>query len=123
MLRPSPQVLAERAAALEADLRALGPLWWGARVRFLAEPTDVPPGSLLAWAGCAGFYVNRDPAEAWQLIGVEILAARRFVRGERAKTRHRPPPPTPSEVLGIVVEVAKFAVPAITEVIRDARTR
>ena len=106
----------KRAAALEADLRALGPGWWGVAVRFFYATKDVPPGSLLGWSG-PGFYMRPSAEEAWRLIGPDIMRARAFYRGKRREAEHRPPPPTGREVAGVVWEVVQFITPMATDVL------
>ena len=101
------------AAALEWRIRRLGGEWAWASVRYVSSPQALD-GLVVTWAG-RGMYLHR--AGQWRWIGKsKAAAALRIGQIERGETP-RPPPPSPAEVLGVVLQVAG----AIFGFVRDVR--
>jgi len=103
-----------QAAAIEWRLRRLGGEWESASVRYVSSPKALD-GLVVTYAG-SGYYLHR--AGQWRWIGRNKAAAAHRIgqieRGEKIK----PPPPTPAEVFGVVLQVIGAALGIVREIRR-----
>lgn len=102
-----------QAAALEWRLRRLGGEWTDVSVRYVGSRRALA-GLVVTWSG-RGFYLHRSGS--WRWIGrTRAAASLRVGQLERGtKYFESVPPPTPAEVLGVVLQV----VGAVLGLVRD----
>ena len=90
-----------QAARLEFRLQRLGGEWESVSVRFVHSHKALN-GALVSFAG-PGFYLYKD--ERWRWLAKHHPGADARVRQIEAGDVPKPPPPTPAEVFGVVLQV------------------
>jgi len=91
-----------RAAALEWRLQRCGGEWAAVSVRYVVSRRALD-GENVVWAG-SGYYLHR--AGRWSLLGRYISGADARVQEVEDEGAVKPPPPSPAEVFGVVLQVA-----------------
>jgi len=103
-----------QAAALEWRLRRIGGEYERASIRYVKSPHALD-GLVVTWAG-PGFYLHR--AGQWRWIGRNKAAASLRINGIENGEKIKPPPPTPAEVFGVVLQVIGAALGIVREIRR-----
>ena len=106
-----------QAAKLEFRLQRLGGEWESVSVRYVHSHKALS-GALVSFAG-PGFYLYKD--ERWKWIGKYHAGADARIRQIERGGNPKPPPPTPAEVFGVILQVVGAVFGVVKEIPKGKR--
>ena len=106
-----------RAARLEYRLQRCGGEWSDVSVRYIVSRKAIE-GTPGTWCGPA-YYIHKGGL--WRCIGKYISGADSFVRQVEDEGTQKPPPPSPAEVFGVILQVAGAVLGIVKDLPRKAR--